>query len=56
MKRVWKYFQPDGTDIDGPYWVLPNDRTTHDFSEWLREDESYWRAVEEFEKKRDEHL
>ena len=36
MKRVWKYYQPDGVDIDGPYWYLPNDRKTYDFNEWLR--------------------
>ena len=39
-----RYFkEPDGYDCDGPYWILPSDRKTHDFQEWLRYDKEYWK-------------
>ena len=53
MKRVWRYYQPDGVDIDGPYWYLPNDRKTYNFNEWLREDEEYQKAIETYKRNKE---
>lgn len=47
-ERIMKRFKPDGNDIDGAYWILPNDRKTYDFNEWLREDEEYQKAIETY--------
>ena len=42
MKRYWRFFIHDGINNDGePYWILPSDRKTTDFTEWLQEDDEY---------------
>ena len=46
-----KRFNPDGVDADGPYWYLPNDRKTHNFSEWYEADRQYQKSLEQLKKK-----
>lgn len=46
MSRFYKEWRPDGFDADGPYWIMPNDRKTHDFQEWLEADKKYWKEKE----------
>ena len=42
IDRMFKH--PDGYDMDGPYYVLPSDRITHDYNEWAQADKEYWRS------------
>lgn len=49
MERVRKMFCPDGYKEGSPYWILPNDRTTDNYNEWLDADRAYWKGREENE-------
>ena len=41
-ERIMKMFNPDGYEEGTPYWILPNDRKTYDYKEWLEADKAYW--------------
>ncbi len=44
LDRFKKQFNPDGYDTDGaPYWILPSDRKTYNFAEWINADKEYWK-------------
>ena len=45
MFALYKKGCPDGVDADGPYWYLPNDRKTHDFSELYEADRQYRKSL-----------
>ena len=47
LERVRKMFVPDGYDEGTPYWILPSDRITYDYKEWLSADKAYWKDKEE---------
>ena len=51
MFAMYKRGYPDGVDSDGPFWFLPNDRKTHDFSEWYEVHRQYLRSLEQLRKK-----
>ena len=42
MERVLKAFHPDGYKEGTPYWILPNDRITYNYNEWLETDKAYF--------------
>ena len=42
LERMRKMLIPDGYDEGTPYWILPNDRITYDYKEWLSADKDYW--------------
>ena len=46
-ERIMKMFNPDGYEEGSPYWILPNDRKTYDYKEWLEADKDYWSGREE---------
>jgi len=41
-ERIMKMFSPDGYEEGSPYWILPNDRKTYDYKEWLEADKAYF--------------
>ena len=43
VERIKKRYNPDGFDIDGPYWILPSDRKTYSYEEWYNADVEYWK-------------
>ena len=34
-ERMMRLVCPDGYEEGTPYWILPNDRKTYDYKEWL---------------------
>ena len=42
MERMRKMFCPDGYKEGSPYWILPNDRITYNYNEWLEADKAYF--------------
>ena len=41
LERMRKMLIPDGYDEGTPYWILPNDRITYNYKEWLNADKDY---------------
>lgn len=41
-ERMRKMFCPDGYKEGTPYWILPNDRITYNYNEWLEADKAYF--------------
>jgi hypothetical protein len=46
LERMRKMLIPDGYDEGTPYWILPSDRITYDYNEWLNADKAYWKNRE----------
>ncbi len=46
LERMRKMLVPDGYNGGTPYWILPNDRITYDYNEWLNADKAYWKNRE----------
>lgn len=46
LERMRKMLVPDGYDEGTPYWILPSDRITYDYKEWLSADRAYWKNRE----------
>lgn len=46
VERMRKMFCPDGYKEGTPYWILPNDRITYNYNEWLEADTEYWKGTE----------
>ena len=41
-ERMMRLVCPDGYEEGTPYWILPNDRKTYEYKEWLEADKAYF--------------
>ena len=42
VARAVRFIKPDGTDIKGPYWLLPDGKKEYIYEEWFKQHRKFY--------------